>query len=113
MLMFITRTDGALNLSSFFCDDENTFLWLMNIIAYFVILSGFCLLSVGERTIGVLTKIDLMDKGTDAVDVSHFCYYSGIKLPIKEDLLPSLNKWNLLNNDCQLDGYGLLFFAKT
>lgn len=24
----------------------------------------------GERTIGVLTKIDLMDKGTDAVDVS-------------------------------------------
>ena len=30
------------------------------------------MLSVGERTIGVLTKIDLMDKGTDAVDVSHF-----------------------------------------
>lgn len=57
------------------------------------------MLSVGERTIGVLTKIDLMDKGTDAVDVSHFCYHSGIKLPIKEDLLdfysPSLNKWNL------------------
>ena len=25
---------------------------------------------VGERTFGVLTKIDLMDKGTDAVDVS-------------------------------------------
>lgn len=24
----------------------------------------------GERTLGVLTKIDLMDKGTDAVDVS-------------------------------------------
>lgn len=24
----------------------------------------------GERTFGVLTKIDLMDKGTDAVDVS-------------------------------------------
>lgn len=24
----------------------------------------------GERTIGVLTKIDLMDKGTDAVEVS-------------------------------------------
>ncbi|MBA0689774.1 hypothetical protein Goari_007488, partial [Gossypium aridum] len=23
----------------------------------------------GERTIGVLTKIDLMDKGTDAVDI--------------------------------------------
>lgn len=26
----------------------------------------------GERTFGVLTKIDLMDKGTDAVDVSLF-----------------------------------------
>ena len=25
---------------------------------------------LGDRTIGVLTKIDLMDKGTDAVDVS-------------------------------------------
>jgi hypothetical protein len=25
----------------------------------------------GERTFGVLTKIDLMDKGTDAVDVSY------------------------------------------
>lgn len=25
---------------------------------------------LGERTLGVLTKIDLMDKGTDAVDVS-------------------------------------------
>ena len=25
---------------------------------------------IGERTFGVLTKIDLMDKGTDAVDVS-------------------------------------------
>ncbi|KAM0006737.1 putative dynamin stalk domain, Dynamin superfamily [Helianthus debilis subsp. tardiflorus] len=24
---------------------------------------------IGERTIGVLTKIDLMDKGTDAVDM--------------------------------------------
>lgn len=27
----------------------------------------------GERTFGVLTKIDLMDKGTDAVDVSLLC----------------------------------------
>lgn len=27
----------------------------------------------GERTFGVLTKIDLMDKGTDAVDVSFQC----------------------------------------
>lgn len=26
--------------------------------------------NAGERTFGVLTKIDLMDKGTDAVDVS-------------------------------------------
>lgn len=26
---------------------------------------------LGERTFGVLTKIDLMDKGTDAADVSH------------------------------------------
>lgn len=34
----------------------------------------FCLILVvifiGERTFGVLTKIDLMDKGTDAVEVS-------------------------------------------
>lgn len=28
----------------------------------------------GERTFGVLTKIDLMDKGTDAVDVSWELY---------------------------------------
>jgi len=32
------------------------------------------LLKSGERTFGVLTKIDLMDKGTDAVDVSNMCY---------------------------------------
>ncbi|RRT82141.1 hypothetical protein BHM03_00028696, partial [Ensete ventricosum] len=29
-------------------------------------------LQICERTFGVLTKIDLMDKGTDAVDVSLF-----------------------------------------
>lgn len=29
----------------------------------------FHFLNLGERTFGVLTKIDLMDKGTDAVDV--------------------------------------------
>ena len=29
------------------------------------------LLHVGERTWGVLTKLDLMDKGTNALDVSH------------------------------------------
>lgn len=29
----------------------------------------------GERTIGVLTKIDLMDKGTDAVEVSQLFFY--------------------------------------
>lgn len=27
---------------------------------------------VGERTFGVLTKLDLMDKGTNALDVSFF-----------------------------------------
>ena len=30
----------------------------------------FTIIFSGERTFGVLTKIDLMDKGTDAVDVS-------------------------------------------
>lgn len=30
----------------------------------------YCFHFAGDRTIGVLTKIDLMDKGTDAVDVS-------------------------------------------
>lgn len=33
----------------------------------------------GERTLGVLTKIDLMDKGTDAVDVSRISSCFGIK----------------------------------
>lgn len=33
------------------------------------------LLASGERTFGVLTKIDLMDKGTDAVDVSYLFGY--------------------------------------
>jgi len=36
---------------------------------YFVLV--FCGFAIpGERTFGVLTKIDLMDQGTDAVDVS-------------------------------------------
>ena len=30
----------------------------------------------GERTFGVLTKIDLMDKGTDAVEVSQSIFNS-------------------------------------
>ena len=38
------------------------------------LLSNAMLLKSGERTFGVLTKIDLMDKGTDAVDVSNMCY---------------------------------------
>lgn len=29
----------------------------------------------GERTFGVLTKIDLMDKGTDAVEVSKLAFF--------------------------------------
>lgn len=33
-----------------------------------------CIIS-GERTFGVLTKIDLMDKGTDAVEVSSPLYF--------------------------------------
>jgi replication fork clamp-binding protein CrfC len=33
-----------------------------------LVLTLFCF--SGERTLGVLTKIDLMDKGTDAADVS-------------------------------------------
>ncbi|RWW33950.1 hypothetical protein GW17_00001307 [Ensete ventricosum] len=32
-------------------------------------LPGLTKVAVGERTFGVLTKIDLMDKGTDAVDM--------------------------------------------
>lgn len=28
-----------------------------------------CLILTGDRTFGVLTKLDLMDKGTNAVDV--------------------------------------------
>ena len=41
-----------------------------------IVLHALCLpfgiFLLGERTLGVLTKIDLMDKGTDAVDVSFF-----------------------------------------
>lgn len=36
---------------------------------FFMMLNS-CFLNSGERTFGVLTKIDLMDQGTDAVDVS-------------------------------------------
>lgn len=35
-------------------------------------------LCIGERTFGVLTKLDLMDKGTNALDVSYqtfWCYF--------------------------------------
>lgn len=40
---------------------------------------------VGERTFGVLTKLDLMDKGTNALDVSFLICY------ITCDLLVSVN----------------------
>lgn len=33
----------------------------------------FIFYCLGERTFGVLTKLDLMDKGTNALDVS-FCF---------------------------------------
>ena len=38
---------------------------------------GRVLCSAGERTFGVLTKLDLMDKGTDALDVSSCCSADG------------------------------------
>lgn len=34
------------------------------------------LTAAGERTFGVLTKLDLMDKGTNALDVSIFYFFS-------------------------------------
>lgn len=34
----------------------------------------------GERTFGVLTKLDLMDKGTNALDVSFIICYSTCEL---------------------------------
>lgn len=34
----------------------------------------------GERTFGVLTKLDLMDKGTSAVDVWTQYYSSAVEL---------------------------------
>lgn len=40
----------------------NLFLWF-----FFYLLTKF--LFIGERTFGVLTKLDLMDKGTNALDV--------------------------------------------
>jgi hypothetical protein len=36
----------------------------------------------GERTFGVLTKIDLMDKGTDAVDVSLYDFECFCLVPV-------------------------------
>lgn len=32
--------------------------------------------NLGERTFGVLTKLDLMDKGTNALDVSFWLFWS-------------------------------------
>lgn len=29
---------------------------------------------IGERTFGVVTKLDLMDQGTNALDVSHLTF---------------------------------------
>lgn len=43
---------------------------LMVSLYYLYLILCFCTFNLGERTFGVLTKIDLMDKGTDAVDVS-------------------------------------------
>lgn len=44
-------------------------------LGYFVTSSvnTFVFSPAGERTFGVLTKLDLMDKGTNAVDVSISC----------------------------------------
>lgn len=36
----------------------------------------FYLLLTGERTFGVLTKLDLMDQGTNALDVKILCSHS-------------------------------------
>jgi hypothetical protein len=40
------------------------------ILSHVHVLYKWTVVDSGERTFGVLTKIDLMDKGTDAVDVS-------------------------------------------
>ncbi|CAD5179491.1 unnamed protein product [Musa acuminata subsp. malaccensis] len=42
---------------------------LMVSLYYLYLILCFCTFNLGERTFGVLTKIDLMDKGTDAVDI--------------------------------------------
>ena len=41
----------------------------------------------GDRTIGVLTKIDLMDKGTDAVDVSWRIFNSSTNMITCNDIM--------------------------
>eukprot|EP00906_Rhabdomonas_costata_P032658 RCo046004 len=41
----------------------------------------------GDRTIGVLTKLDLMDKGTDAMDV-----LSGRVIPLKRGFIATVNR---------------------
>lgn len=38
----------------------------------------FLFFYVGERTFGVVTKLDLMDKGTNALDVGYPCLLSVI-----------------------------------
>jgi hypothetical protein len=48
-------------------------------------------LNPGERTFGVLTKIDLMDKGTDAVGVSSYCICYSYCTKVLKQLITLLN----------------------
>jgi replication fork clamp-binding protein CrfC len=42
----------------------------------------------GNRTLGVLTKLDLMDKGTDAMNV-----LSGLHIPLKHGWIGVVNRY--------------------
>ena len=45
----------------------------------------------GLRTIGVITKLDLMDKGTDALDIFH-----GKLLPLKLGYIGVVNRYRMI-----------------
>lgn len=58
-------------------------MWIITFSSLLCILSFFGYQTAGDRTFGVLTKIDLMDQGTNAVDVS--MHPAGTRL---NDVLP-------------------------
>lgn len=62
---------------------------------YLRIISISLVIGSGERTFGVLTKLDLMDKGTNALDVSLLTFFFSVSTQLSWDALFYFKEMNI------------------